>query len=48
MSAGLILYWTIPLILAAGYGINEPSKARIVTAVISYAIGVCIMLVSDC
>ena len=43
----LTLYWLIPVPLAAGYGINEPSFARIVFLVSIYVTGLVLMLGSD-
>ena len=33
--------------MASGIGVNEPSNARIVTAIFSYVFGVIIMLAAD-
>ena len=40
-------YWMISVPLAAGYGINEPSKERIVFLVVLYVLGLVLMLGSD-
>ena len=43
----LWLYWLIPVPLAAGLGISEPSKPRIIFLVSLYVIGLVLMLGSD-
>ena len=43
----LTLYWLIPLPMAAGYGINNPSTARIIFLVCLYITGLVLMLGSD-
>ena len=43
----LILYWTIPLTIAMGVGIQEPTNVRIWTCIIMYVVGVILMLGSD-
>ena len=43
----LTLYWLIPVPMAAGYGINEPSFARIVFLISIYVTGLILMLGSD-
>ena len=43
----LVFYWLIPVPLAAGYGINEPSFARIVFLVSMYVSGLILMMGSD-
>lgn len=40
-------YWLIPLPLAAGYGISEPSKQRIAALVIMYILGLVLMMGAD-
>jgi hypothetical protein len=45
--AFLSLYWLIPVPLAAGYGVTEPSNARIVFLVGLYVSGLVLMLGSD-
>jgi succinate dehydrogenase hydrophobic anchor subunit len=43
----LTLYWFIPVPLAAGLGISNPSNARIVFLVVLYVGGLILMLGSD-
>ncbi len=43
----LTLYWLIPVPLAAGLGVSEPSAARIMLLVGMYALGLVLMLGSD-
>lgn len=43
----LISYWMIPLPLAAGYGITNPSRTRVVFLVILYATGIILMMGAD-
>lgn len=43
----LTLYWMIPVPLAVGYGISEPSTPRIVFLVVLYLSGVVLMMGSD-
>ena len=43
----LTLYWLIPLPLAAGLGVTEPSTARIILLVGMYITGLVLMLGSD-
>ena len=43
----LTLYWMIPVPLVVGYGINEPSKERIIFLVALYLSGLVLMLGSD-
>lgn len=40
-------YWLIPVPLAAGYGINNPSSERIIFLIILYVAGLILMLGSD-
>jgi len=43
----LIGYWLIPVPLAAGYGINDPSIARMILLVVMYLLGVILMMGAD-
>jgi len=40
-------YWTIPLPLAAGLGIDNPSQSRIICLVVMYITGVILMMGAD-
>jgi len=43
----LTLYWLIPVPLAAGLGVTEPSTARIILLIVMYISGLILMLGSD-
>ena len=43
----LTLYWLIPVPLAAGLGVSEPSTARIILLIVMYISGLILMLGSD-
>ena len=43
----LMIYWSTPIPLAMGYGISEPSTARIIYIVAQYVTGLFLMLGSD-
>lgn len=43
----LTSYWTIPLPLAAGLGIDHPSQSRIIFLVVMYITGVILMMGAD-
>lgn len=43
----LTCYWLIPLPLAAGYGVTEPSLGRIVVLVGMYLLGLVLMMGAD-
>lgn len=43
----LIVYWSLPVFIAAGWGIQTPSYSRIALAVMVYAIGAVLMIGSD-
>lgn len=43
----LCAYWLVPIPLAAGYGVSEPSLPRIIAIVLLYLSGLALMLVSD-
>ncbi len=43
----LCCYWMIPIPLAAGYGVSNPSNERIVFLVVLYIVGLILMLGSD-
>jgi hypothetical protein len=43
----LTLYWLIPVPLAAGLGVSEPSTARIILLIVMYIGGLILMLGSD-
>lgn len=43
----LILYWMMPLLIASGQAIQEPTTRRITFCVISYLVGVFLMLGAD-
>lgn len=43
----LIVYWMIPLPLAAGYGISNPSPYRVIFLVVLYLCGLLLMMGSD-
>lgn len=43
----LSLYWLIPVPLAAGYGVTEPSSTRVVFLILLYFAGLVLMLGSD-
>lgn len=47
LFALLASYWMIPLPLAAGYGIAQPSLARAALLVLLYASGVILMMGAD-
>lgn len=43
----LTSYWIIPVPLAAGYGVNSPSTARMIFLVVMYLVGVFLMMGAD-
>ena len=43
----LILYWSLPLFIATGLGIQTPSYLRVTVAVMTYALGAVLMIGSD-
>jgi hypothetical protein len=43
----LACYWTIPIPLAAGYGITHPSLERIIAVILMFIMGLTLMLGSD-
>jgi fatty acid desaturase len=43
----LCAYWLVPIPLAAGYGVSEPSLPRMAAIVLLYLGGLALMLVSD-
>ncbi len=43
----LVLYWVMPITIASGHGIQQPSEKRIIFCVSSYLIGLILMLGAD-
>ena len=43
----LVLYWTIPVTIAIGVGVQDPTSLRIWTCIIMYIVGVVLMMGSD-
>lgn len=43
----LVLYWMIPVPLAAGYGITNPSIGRITFLMVIYLLGIFLMMGAD-
>jgi hypothetical protein len=43
----LLCYWMISVPLAAGYGVSDPSPARMVFLVVIYLVGLVLMMGSD-
>lgn len=43
----LIMYWMMPVFIASGIAIQNPSNIRVATAVFIYAIGAVLMIGSD-
>jgi hypothetical protein len=47
LTSFLLIYWCIPVPLAAGYGISNPPLSRILLVIIMYLGGLYLMLGSD-
>lgn len=47
LSSALTLYWMVAWFIASGYGIQEPSYERIKLSLVSYLLGLTLMIGSD-
>lgn len=47
LTTALCLYWMMPVTIATGYGVQEPTNLRILFCVVTYIIGLILMLGSD-
>lgn len=47
-SGYLMMYEILPFLVISGRGIQDPSISRIFCAIISYCVGIAVMIAADC